>query len=222
MKTAEKTVMTVTKRSEFGKKLRKLRHQNIIPANVFGKDFTSLAISIGAKEFYRVFKVARETGVIHLMAEGKEIPTMIKHVQRHPISSAVIHVDLRKIDLKQKIEAEVPVVVINESPAVKLGGVLLTQAMHLTVEALPTDIPSSIEVDASTITELGGEIKVQDLPKNSSYEIKNEPEHTIIMVVEHKEESLEPETTSEHPEITGETTDEATTESETSTEQKSE
>jgi len=200
----EKTVLKATPRTEFGKKLRKLRHHNIIPANVFGRDFKSQAISLDVKDFYRAFKIAHETGVVYVDVDGKEIPTMIKSVQLHPVSDSILHVDFRKIDLKKKVETEVPIEIVGESPAVKEGGVLLTQANHLMVEALPNDVPKSIEIDASTITEIGTDIKVQDIKKSANYEIKEDPERTVISVVEHKEESVEPETAQQQPEVEGE------------------
>jgi hypothetical protein len=61
------------------------------------------------------------------------------------------------------------------------------------VEALPADIPHEITVNLTTLTEVGNEIKVQDLPAASGYSFKEEPDKVIVSVVAHKEESVTPE-----------------------------
>ncbi len=190
------------KREITGKKVKQLRRQGIIPSNVFGPSFTSQSLSINLKEFINVYKVAHETGIIYLTIGTEEVPTLVKHVQHHPLTHDILHIYFRKVDLKKKIETVVPIEVTGESIAItQLGGVLLKQHDHLTIEALPQDIPSSISVDISTITELGKEIKVSDLIKTASYEIKDDPETVVISIIAHKEESVTPETTTETPEV---------------------
>ena len=128
--------------------------------------------------------------------DKKEIPVMVKHIQRHPLDSSVLHVDFRKVDLTKKVVAEVPVRVIGISEAVaQKGGVLLHQSSHLSVEALPQDIPNAIEVDISVLKELGQDIKVLNLPKREKYVVITDPGKVIVSVTAHKEESVIAETT---------------------------
>lgn len=201
----DKLILNAQKRDVFGKRLRKLRHSNVVPANIFGPQFDSLSITVQLKDFVNTYKVAKETGVVYVSVDGKEIPVLIKYVQKHPVNESLIHVDFRKIDLTQKIETSVPVNVTGTSPAVsQKGGVLLTQANHITVEALPEDIPTEILVDISALVEIGNEIKIQDLPKSAQYTVKEEPEKVLFSVIEHKEESVTPEVEAAAPEITTE------------------
>ncbi|OGK38222.1 hypothetical protein A3F03_02940 [Candidatus Roizmanbacteria bacterium RIFCSPHIGHO2_12_FULL_41_11] len=207
---SDKIVLSTTLRRETGKKVRKLRKEGIIPANIFGRDFASRSISMTVKNFIQAYKKARATGIIYVSLDQESIPTLISNIQRDPIRDSVLHVDFRKVDLKQKIETAVPVTFIGQSEAVSVkGGVLITQSDHLMVEALPTDIPSRIEVDLTKIKEIGQEIKVSDLAKSTTFEIKEEPNKVIVSVTEHKEESVVPETTVEAPEITTEKVPEA-------------
>jgi len=189
----QKYTLDATKREVFGKKLKKLRAQNLIPANIYGPGFTSTSVSVPAKEFSHVFSKARETGIIYITVDGQEIPVLSRQIQRHPLEHNILHVDFRKVDLTQKIETEVPIRIIGEAPAAEKGGVLLTQADHLLVESLPADIPQDIEIDVSILDEIGKEIKVSDLVKDAKYVVKEEPEKVIVSIVAHKEESLEPE-----------------------------
>ena len=204
-KTKEKLSLSTEKRSVFGKKLKKMRHENILPANIYGTDFKSLAVSTKFKDFIKVYKIAKETGVIYLSIDNKEIPVLIKNIQLHPVSDLILHVDFRKIDLKKKIETQVPIKIIGESEAVtQKEGVLLTLSDKLVVEALPEDIPQNFEIDISVLKDIGQEIKVKDIKVTEKFEIKDDPEKVIVSVTAHKEESITPETETEAPEITTE------------------
>lgn len=200
--TSQKITLNVNLRKVFGKKLNQIRKEGILPANIFGTDFKSVSISVPMKDFIKTYRAARGTSVIYLTLEKEEIPVLIKKVQKHPIHNLVLHVDFRKIDLKQKVETEVPVKVEGISTAVsQKGGVLLTQTNKLLVVALPQDIPQEIVIDISKITEIGQEVKVADLPKSTTYEIKTDATRTIVSVIEHKEESVIAETAVAAPEV---------------------
>lgn len=190
-----KLILSVKERTLFGKKLKKLRKEKYIPSNIYGQGFKSKAVSIDTKEFIRVYKIAKETGVVYAKLDQDEIPILIKNLQRHPVNDTILHIDLRKIDLKKSIETEVPVKIVGTSEAVsQKGGVLLTHSETLMIEALPEHIPHEIVVDIGNLKEIGQEIKVADLPKSPHYGIKNPAEKVVISVVEHKEESVTPET----------------------------
>lgn len=206
MNTTEKTKieLTVKPRTELGKKVKQLRKNGVIPANISGGDNKPTSISVVLKEFTPVHKASGETGIVYIQLDGKSIPTLIKEITHDSVAGNILHIDFRQINLKQKIETEVPIQVEGESIAVsQLGGVMLTQLDHLVLEALPADIPSHIVVDISKITELGQEIKVSDLPVSSSYVIKEDPERVIVSVVEHKEESTEVQSDKVETEIIG-------------------
>lgn len=201
-KSQEKITLSAEIRNLVGKKAKKLRKQSLILANIFGQNFKSQAISVNYKDFLKIYKIAKETGIIYLKLKNQELPVLIKNIQKHPVTDEIIHVDFRKIDLKKKIETEVPIKTIGESEAVtQKGGVLLIQSDHLLIEALPEDIPQEIEVDISIIKDIGQEIKISDLPKSDKYEIKTPLEKVLVSVIAHKEESATPETTTVAPEL---------------------
>ncbi|MDO8497308.1 MAG: 50S ribosomal protein L25 [bacterium] len=200
--TQNKIELNATTREVTGKKVKQLRKQGIIPANIFGPDFQSRSISVDQKDFSNAYKAAKETGIVYVTHDGTVIPTLIRNVQRHPISDMILHIDFRRIDLTKKIETTVPVKVKGASEAVnQKGGILLTQSDHLLIEALPTDIPSSIEIDITILKEIGQEIRVKDLAVTTNYSVKEDPEKVILSVVAHKEESVTPETTTATPEV---------------------
>lgn len=188
--------LNVTLRTVVGKQVRKLRKSGILPANIYGADFKSTSISVPYADFTKAYRQVHETGIVYLSLDSQNIPTMIKHIQRHPLDSTVLHVDFRKVDLSKKVVAEVPVKTIGISEAVsQKGGVLLTQSSTLSVEALPQDVPQILEVDISVLKEIGTDIKVKDLAKSDIYTVTADPEKVIVSVTAHKEESVVAETT---------------------------
>lgn len=202
LNSSEKVSLKVESRTVFGKKLNKIRKQGFVPGNIYGPDFKSKSISIIYKDLVKTYKIVGETGVVYLVLDKEKIPVLIKSIQKHPLSSSLLHIDFRKIDLAKKIETDVPVKTIGISEAVsQKGGVLLVQSDNVLVEALPEDIPSHIEVDVTVIKEIGQEIKVSDLKKSDKYEIKTPAEKVVVAVIAHKEESIVPETAVTAPEI---------------------
>lgn len=182
-------------RTVFGKKNKNLRKQGLLPGNIYGAHFPSQAVSVNYIDFKRTYKIVGETGIVYVKTEKEEVPTLVTSLQRDPLEGLVLHVDFRKVDLSIKIEAEVPLTFVGIAPAVNAGGVILTQTDKVTVEALPQNIPHNIEVDLSSLKEVGNEIKVSQLPKNELYVIMTDVEKVLVSVAAHKEESVIAETT---------------------------
>jgi len=188
---SEKLILKAEKRNVFGKKLKKYRKEGKIPANVFGQNFKSEAIFIDFKEFKKIFQKAKKTGIVYLELEKEKLPTLIAQVQLHPVDHQILHVDLRKVDLTQKIITEVPIKIVGKSKALEeKGGYLLVSKDKIQIEALPEAIPSYIEIDISSLTEINQEIKVEQIKGDKKFEIKEDPQTTIVSVIEHKEEKM--------------------------------
>lgn len=190
--TADKLTLEVKKRDIFGKKLKALRKQGILPANIFAEDIKSQAININTKEFNKIYRKAGETQIVYLVLNNEELPVLIQNAQKHPVTDAFLHVEFRKVNLAKKLEIEAPVKFIGESDAVVQNkGVILTLTETLLVEALPNAIPKTIEVDISSLKELNDEIKVKNLTPVGDYIFKDSPEKVIVRISQHKEESVE-------------------------------
>lgn len=174
-----KITLKSEKRELFGRKVSRLRKSGLIPANVFGKKIESQAISVDAKEFADVFKKAGETQLIDL--NGKSV--LVSNLQKDPISNLVIHVDFRQVDLTEKIEAKVPVILEGESPAEKQNlGTVVQQIDEIEVEALPADLPEKVIVDISVLAEVDQAIYVKDLKVDKNVEIKTDLESIVVKV----------------------------------------
>lgn len=156
--------LSAQKRTLTGRKVKQLRKQKLLPANVFGKKVQSLAVQMTEGDFAKVYKQAGETGLVELTVDGEKRPTLIKNVQIHPVSGVPLHADFYQVDLKEKIHARVPVEIVGTAEAVaqKLG-VLLEITDEVEVECLPTVLPDKLSVDVGKLAQVGQAITVGDL-----------------------------------------------------------
>src|SRR5829696_901484 len=144
-----------------GKKVGALRRQGIIPANIYGRGVESLPIQVDVRAFRDALAQAGTSTVVDVHvtadghADGKSHPVLIENISTHPATGKVLHIDLRQVDLNRPVRAQVPLVLIGESPAVKNeGGVLIHPLDTIEVEALPRALPHEIQVDISALTEI--------------------------------------------------------------------
>ncbi len=204
----ERTKIQVELRKITGKKVKKLRKEGLIPANIFGKDLKSISVQVDLKEFQKAFREAGETALVDVKVGADTFPSLIHNLQRDPRYDSVIHVDFHKVNLKEKITTAVPVILEGESPAAKSGiGLLLQTLNEVEVECLPTDIPQNFVVDAEKLTEVGQTVHVKDLKvEKDKVEIKTDAEEVVVSVqnAEMKEVIEETPVTPEDVEATSE------------------
>ena len=172
------------KRKITGRKVKALRREGVLPANVYGKKIKSEEVQVNAKEFKKVFKEAGETGLIELTLGTEKKPVLVHDVQLDSITDEPIHVDFMQVDLKQKVTATVQVEIEGESPAEKSGiGTVVKLLNEIEVEALPADLPEKFSVDATKLEEVDQVVRVSDLDYDKSkVEIKAEPDALVAKV----------------------------------------
>ncbi len=174
------------KREEKGKQeARRIRNEGGLPAIVYGKGNQPLKVRVDAKEFFDLTHSGAGSNVVIKLnlASEKEPPTVIlKEIQRNPVKDNVIHVDFQMIALDQKIHSNVPIVIIGDSVGLKEGGVMNVGHRELLVEALPMDVPSSIEADITDIA-IGDSFRVGDVALSDKYSILNDEDDTIASIV---------------------------------------
>jgi len=161
-----KYILKAEKRLLTGSKVKKLRRQGVVPANVFGHTIKSQAIQVSEVEFNRIYKDAGETSLIWLKVEGedKERPTLVKGLTNNPTTGKKYHVDFHQVNLKERVTANVPVEIVGDAQIVKDGLAVLDVNLHeIEVEALPTDIPESVIFDVSILKEIGDNLKLSDV-----------------------------------------------------------
>jgi large subunit ribosomal protein L25 len=177
-----------------GRKVKTLRSLGILPGNIYGKKIESEAVQVNLKDFEKVYKEVGETGLFTLQVGNSEKPVLVHNLQRHSVTDMPIHVDFLQVDLKEKVEAEVPVELTGESPAEKEAiGTVVQYLNEIKVEALPMDLPEKFIVDTTTLSEVDQAILVKDLKVDrSKVDIKTEAEEIVVKVEPpQKEEVIE-------------------------------
>ena len=179
--------LSAQKREVLGRKVKTLRHGGILPGNLYGKKIKSIALQVKLNEFLPVYKEAGETGVINLsFGKGKkdDISVLVANLQKDPVSDDFVHVDFRKVDLKEKITAGVPVEFVGQAPCEKNGvGTVVQYVTEVEVEALPTDLPENFEVDISTLADVDQVIYLKDIKVDKTkVGIKDDTEKIVAKV----------------------------------------
>ncbi len=184
--------LTAQKREVFGKKVKKLRQEGMIPAELYGRGVPNIHLSIPAKEFAKAYKEAGEHSVLYIEVDGQSHPVLVHDVHESSIKPEVLAVDFHEIRMDEKVKAHVPLLFQGEPPAVKeLEGVLIKNMDEIEVEALPADLPHTIAVDLTGLKELDESIYVKDLPKSDKFEYVIDAETVVVSVTAPKEEEVE-------------------------------
>jgi large subunit ribosomal protein L25 len=168
---------------------RKLRAAGRIPGVLYGRGKATQAISLDPRALERVL-TASEAGMntlIDLSIAGSkdrsERVVLVKELQRDPVRSVPLHVDLYQVDLTAKILVKVPIVLRGRPKGVELSGGILDQALReLDVECLPRAIPESITVDVSEL-EIGHSLHVRDLALPEDVVLRSDPDLSVASVV---------------------------------------
>lgn len=173
------------KRDVFGKKTKALRYQGRVPAELYGKALGNLHLSVSIKDLNQALK-SGENNVINLIIDSEKRPTLVYNISHDPVTDEVLSVDFYQVRMDELLTAKVPVEFRGESPATKVGGVLVKAVQEVEVEALPSNIPQSLLIDLSGLTEIGQSFHVRDWPLNEllkkGVKILLEPELVVVTV----------------------------------------
>ncbi|HPR91499.1 MAG TPA: 50S ribosomal protein L25 [Candidatus Paceibacterota bacterium] len=156
--------LKVEERTVTGKKTADLRAKGILPGVVYGPELKPFNVQVSKKDFAHVYAEAGDSGLIELLLGAKKINVLVHDIAyTADASQDPIHVDFYQVNLNKAVTAEVPLVFVGESPAVKDGGVLTKSIEGIEVEALPKDLPHDITVDLSVLKDFDSTLYVKDL-----------------------------------------------------------
>lgn len=173
-----------TIRKEFGKKNKKLRKRGYLPGVLYGRYVKATPITLEYKEFENIYKEAGESSLISLKLEDPDLKNapqdhvvLIRDAVIHPLRRVFEHADFYQIPMDEEIMISVPLVFVNESPAVKNeGAVLVRNVYELEIRAFPKDLPREISVDLSMLERVDDAILAKDLtlPLGVKSEVKED------------------------------------------------
>lgn len=206
---ADRVKLAFENRTLLGKKVNRLRRNGILPATIYGKGVGPFSVQLNARTFADAYRHAGRTGLIDASIPGqKGVSAFVHSLQRHPVTRAILHVDFLAVDLLVEVTVEVPVHIVGESELVRRGDALLNQVLtSVSVRALPTDIPSVIEVDISALDSMEKSIHVGDI-KLEKGEIAAAADELVVSLTAARPEEAEDVAATAEPELVREDRDE--------------
>lgn len=171
--------------------LKSLRKAGFIPAVVYGPKQEALSIKLNKIEFKKAYREAGESTVVELSIDGEKHEVLIQQIDREAIKGDVLHADFYAIEKGKKVSVNVELEFVGESPAEKLGGIIVKVAHEIEVEAMPKDLPHQIEVSIESLTEIDSQIHAKDLVMPAGVTLLTDPDEVIVLVQAHKEEEEE-------------------------------
>lgn len=165
---------------------RQLRAAGRTPGVVYGSGEPSIPISLDTREFDTVLrKHGGGTFILDLKIvgrEGQELKTIIKDVQRDPLTLRITHVDLQHVSLTQLVTVDVPLHFKGTAIGVKEGGVMEHFIREIEVECQAGQIPEAIEVDVTSYAR-GHSMHVRDLPGLGNVNVLTPADRVIFTIV---------------------------------------
>ena len=205
MASGERTSLPVERREERGSRAaRRLRRSGSVPGVVYGIGGEALPFKTDGLRLRAV--LAEGHALFDIEYDSDRQPVIVKEQQKDPVRGHVVHLDLLKVRLDEKIQSMVPLELdgVEEAPGVKEGGVLEHVTREILIEALPTDIPDRIVADVSGL----GVAETMNLTSVSApagvVMLAENPEEVIVATVTAPSEIVEEPEVEEEAELVGE------------------
>lgn len=190
---AERVNVEAQTRTTFGKKSKQLRREGLIPGVIYGKR-DPVHIEIDNLPLRRALRQAGGNELIDINLGGKIVTVLAREIQQHPTRGDLVHVDFYEVDMMETIQADVRLVTVGQAAEELRQMGQVVQVLHdVTVECLPGDLISEIEVDISGIASVDDAVYISDLTPPPSVTILTEPETAITSFDYFREEEEEEE-----------------------------
>jgi large subunit ribosomal protein L25 len=160
---------------------RRLRRSGRVPAVLYGGEGEPRHFSVDARELRHALLGAG--AVIELEMDGETATAVVKDQQRDPIRGDAVHIDFVRVRMDVAIHAVVTLELVgaDESPGTSEGGVLEQQIREINIEALPGDVPETLQHDASSL-EMGATVTLADVTAPKGVTILDDPEQVVASI----------------------------------------
>ena len=177
MHMSEDTTVHAELRENFGKGFaRRLRAAGKIPAVLYGHGTDPVHVALPGHQM--LLLVRRANALIELDIAGKSQLALVKDVQKDPVHQIIEHIDLVVIKKGEKVEVDVPVVVVGESFS---GTIVNLDATSVSLAVEATHIPEHVEVDVEGLEE-GARITAGELTLPRGATLVTDPEVLVVAV----------------------------------------
>ncbi len=171
-------------RTALGKKNGALRRAGITPIHIYGSEMTSLTLQADTAELVHTLGAVGFTTPLTVTVSGDEHFVIVSQIQRHPVTERLLHVDLLQVSRTERRQASVPIQFEGEAAGAREEGAMLAEDLRaLEIEALITEIPSSLTVDVSVMAEADSVILARDVELPAGVTLVTDPEATVARIV---------------------------------------
>ena len=186
--------LSVKKRDVFGKKVKNLRAQGLVPAVIYGKHVQAESISCVKNDLLKIYRAAWYSTPVELTGDVDQL-VLINSLQLDPVSDEIISADFLAVSRTEKVSAKIPVVTFWESQLEKLNeGKIMQIRDEVEVEAFPQDLPNKFEIDISVLQTINDVFFIKDLKVSDKVTILDDPELPILTVSVLSDETEEEQT----------------------------
>lgn len=191
----EEIALNVERRDGRGKgPARRLRQGGKIPGVFYGPKSTAVPLAVDAKEFTTHVASLEGSHLIRFRSPVSDLQqkvALLREVQMHPVSGAILHVDFYEVDLTRRLQVTVPLHFVGKPLGVAEGGILQPILREIEVECLPTDIPQYIEVDVSGLA-IHDAVHLADLQMPPNVTAVYETNDAVVSVLPPTVEEVKP------------------------------
>lgn len=167
------------------------RRAGMVPGVLYGHNALPLPIAIDAKELAELLHAGGRTHLLSISIDGSATDTaLVKELQRHPITRAVIHADLQRVSATEEVPATLAVHTVGIADGVKNQGGVLDIVLHtLDVRGPANDLPDHIEIDVSALR-VHDHVTAGQIKLPSGITLATPPETIVISVEGSKTASI--------------------------------
>lgn len=162
---------------------KQIRQDGLIPAVVYGKEKDPKTVSVHYMDLLKTVRDEGRNAIISLdMEDASKVDVMLHEYQTDPVKGDVIHADFYIVDMSEEMDVAVTLRLDGEPQGAREGGILQQPLYELQVRAKPRDIPEEIVIDVTNL-EIGDSLSVADIASSDSYELLDDEETTIAVVL---------------------------------------
>ncbi|MCC6581785.1 MAG: 50S ribosomal protein L25 [Phycisphaeraceae bacterium] len=133
--------------SRYAARQRKLGR---LPGVIYGHQKDPLHVSMDREEVVHILHARAH--LMEVVVDAKSEPCLVKSVQWDHLGSKIIHIDLARVDLTERVRVHVDLEFTGEAIGLKQAGAILEHPLNsLEIECLATQIPQSVIVDVHNL-----------------------------------------------------------------------
>lgn len=175
--------LNISVRSDLGSRpSSRLRNAGLIPGIIYGFNVENQSVQLEKKQIEGLIKEHGENVLVGLNIDTQNIQTLIKEVQRDPLTNQIIHIDFQSINLDKPVQATIPVILRNRGAVEDSNSVVQQLMREVTVECLPENIPENVALSVKDLA-MGSALTVSDIEISSEISILNNPTDVIASLI---------------------------------------